>query len=82
MTGLAVQLQGWRYPVVCQTERGELRYDNFEGRWGAPAELHRFLQSYAIEKTRIEARRQGHSLTELLLPDGSVRLTVQIGGAA
>lgn len=32
-TGLAVELPGWRYPVVCETTNGQLRYDNFEGRW-------------------------------------------------
>ncbi len=32
-TGLAVELPGWRYPVVCQLATGELRYDNYEGRW-------------------------------------------------
>ena len=31
-TGLAVELPDWRYPVICQTETGEIRYDNYEGR--------------------------------------------------
>ena len=30
--GLAVQLQNWHYPVVCQLESGELQFDNFGGR--------------------------------------------------
>ena len=49
--GLLVQLPGWRYPAVIDTESGEVRYDTFEGRWGDPAQLHRFLQAYAVEKT-------------------------------
>lgn len=32
-TGLAVQLSDWRYPVVCDTVSGQLRFDNFAGRW-------------------------------------------------
>ena len=33
--GLGVQLPDWRYPVVCQTDTGQLHYDTFEGRWKA-----------------------------------------------
>lgn len=32
-TGVGVQLPGWRYPVVCQPATGQVRFDNFEGRW-------------------------------------------------
>ncbi|MEX2171775.1 MAG: DUF1257 domain-containing protein [Pirellulales bacterium] len=79
-TGLAVPLPGWNYPVVCETSTGRLRYDHFEGRWGDPAQLDRFLQAYAAEKIRIEARRQGHTVTEQPLEGGSIKLTVQVGG--
>ena len=80
--GLAVRLRDWTYPVVCQLQTGELQYDNFGGRWGQQQELDQFLQAYAVEKTRIEARKRGHTLTEQSLTDGSIKLTVQIGGAA
>ena len=80
VTGWGVQLQRWRFPVVCQTETGQVQYDNYEGRWGDPAQLDRFLQGYAIEAAKQEARRQGYSVTEQPLADGSVRLTVQVGG--
>jgi len=73
-TGLAVELPGWRYPVVCQTETGELRYDNFGGRWGAESELHRFQQAYAIEKVKLELRKQGQTPVEQPLADGFVRV--------
>jgi hypothetical protein len=79
--GLAVQLTGWLYPVVCDLAAGQLRFDNYGGRWGQQAELDRFLQAYAVEKTFIEARRHGHTVHEQPLADGSVRLTIQIGGA-
>jgi hypothetical protein len=47
--------------------------------WGDKRELDRFLQAYAVEKARIEARRQGHTVTEQSLADGSIKLTVQVG---
>src|SRR5262245_2879993 len=53
-TGLAVQLPGWQYPVVCDVATGQLHFDNFGGRWGDQRELDRFLQTYAVEKARIE----------------------------
>jgi hypothetical protein len=33
VTGWTVQLQDWRYPLVCQTETGQVQFDNFDGRW-------------------------------------------------
>ena len=80
VSGLGIQLPRWRYPVVCQTETGQLQYDNYGGRWGDPVELDRFLQGYAVEKAKLEARRQGHSVTEQALENGSIRLTVRVGG--
>ena len=80
--GLAVQLRNWHYPVVCQLESGELQFDNFGGRWGEQRELDGFIQAYAVERARIEARQRGHTITEQALTDGSIKLTVQIGGAA
>jgi len=81
-TGLIVQLSDWQYPVVFNTSTGEARYDNFGGRWGDQKHLDRFLQIYAVEATKIQARLKGHSITEQTLTDGSIKLTVQIGGAA
>jgi hypothetical protein len=77
-TGLAVQLPGWRYPLVCETASGTLRYDNFSGRWGNPRELDRFLQAYAVERAKLEARRKGHTVVEQSLADGSIKLTIQL----
>ena len=81
-TGLLIKLPSWRYPVVCQTETGTLAFDNYRGRWGEQQYLDRFLQAYAVEKTRIEARKQGHQVTEHLLADGSIRLSIEVGGGA
>jgi len=80
VTGLAVQLPDWRYPVVCETTSGQVKFDNYNGRWGDQQELDRFFQSYTVEKTKLEARRKGHSVTEQNLADGSIKLTVNVGG--
>jgi hypothetical protein len=80
--GLAVELPGWRYPVVCDLARGSLKLDNYGGVWGEQKELDRLLQAYTCEKTKIEARRQGHAVTEQPLSDGSIKLTVHVSGGA
>ena len=77
-----MHLPGWRYPAVIDTAAGVVRYDTFNGAWGSPTQLDRLMQSYAVEKARIEARKAGHSVTEQSLPDGSIKLTVHVGGAA
>jgi hypothetical protein len=81
-TGLIVKLPGWNYPVVIDTTTGEVQFDNYNGRWGAQAELDKLLQAYTVEKASIEARRAGHSVAEQVLTDGSIKLTISVGGAA
>jgi hypothetical protein len=81
-TGHGVQLPGWRYPIVCDTQQGRILFDNYNGSWGNQQELDRFQQAYAVEKARIEARRRGHSVTEQTLADGSIKLTIQVAGGA
>lgn len=81
-TGVIVKLPGWRYPAVFDTQSGQARFDNYEGRWGEQAQLDRFLQGYAVEKAKLEARKKGHTVTEQSLADGSIKLTVSVGGAA
>src|SRR4051794_31077043 len=80
--GLAVQLPDWRYPLVCDLAAGTLRYDNYQGVWGDPAHLDRFLQAYAVERATLEARRRGHSVIEQPLADGSLKLTIRLSGGA
>jgi hypothetical protein len=77
-TGLAVELPDWRYPVVCQTETGQLHYDNYEGRWGDQKHLDTFKQTYAIEKAKLEARREGRTAIEQPLDDGWVRVRIPV----
>ena len=81
-TGLAVKLPDWQYPVVCDTATGQVKFDNYNGRWGDQKELDQFVQMYAVEKARIESHKQGHSVTEQQLTDGSIKLTIQVNGGA
>jgi hypothetical protein len=81
-SGQVVNLPGWTYPVVIDTASGEVFYDNFNGAWGEPRQLDRLLQAYAVEKAKAEARRAGHTVTEQPLADGSIKLTVHVGGGA
>src|SRR5262249_27424911 len=74
--GLLVHLPGWEYPAVIDTLSGTIRYHNYEGRWGAQAQLDRFLQAYAVEKARLEARKAGHTVIEETLADGSILLQI------
>lgn len=77
--GLGVRAPRWNYPIVCELTSGQLHYDNFEGRWGDPKFLDQFKQAYAVEKAKLEARRQGRTVTENQLQDGSVELVVEVG---
>ena len=81
-TGLIVNLPGWTYPVVADIVTGEVQFDHYNQAWGKQVELDRLLQAYAVEKTRVEARRMGHSLSEQRLSDGSIKLTLQVTGGA
>ena len=81
-TGLCVALPGWNYPVVCETQSGAVKYDNYGGHWGEQKHLNSFLQAYSVEKCRIEARKKGHRVSECRLEDGSIKVTVHVGGAA
>ena len=81
-TGLAVQLPDWQYPVVIDTTSGQVRYDNYGGRWGEQGRLDAFLQAYAVEVVKAQSRRKGHTVTEQALENGSIKLTVQVNGGA
>jgi hypothetical protein len=79
-TGLGIELPHWRYPVVANLKSGQIRFDNYGGRWGNQEFLDRFLQGYAVEKAKIEARKKGHSIVEQRLGNGSIKVTVNVGG--
>ena len=81
-TGQIVQLPGWTYPVVIDTEKRQISMDNYGGAWGDQKELDKLMQAYAVAKASLEARKQGHSVTEQTLTDGSIKLTIQVAGGA
>ena len=81
-SGLLVRLPDWLYPVVLDTATGQIHYDNYNQAWGKQEHLDRFLQLYAVEKARIEARKRGHNVVEQALQDGSIKVTIKIGGAS
>ena len=56
---------------------GSIRYDNFGGVWGDQSRLDAFLQMYAVERAKLEARRAGQLVSEQALADGSIKLTIQ-----
>ncbi len=78
--GILVELPDWVFPVVCVLDTGEVRYDHFNGAWGDEKHLNQFVQTYCIEKATLEARKKGYSVVEQNMVDGSVKLTVNIGG--
>jgi hypothetical protein len=75
VTGTALRLSGWRYPVVVDGH-GRLFYDHYEGQWGDLAHLHRFRQAYAEAATRRFAHAQGFRITRTVQTDGTVRLAL------
>lgn len=79
-TGVIVNLPGWRYPAVFDTQSGQAGFDNYGGRWGEQSHLDRFLQAYAVEKALIESRKRGHTVTKQSQANGSIKLTVTVGG--
>ena len=80
--GLAVRLRDWRYPVVFDTATGETKFDNYQGHWGKQERLDEFLQAYAVERATLEARSKGYTVSEQSLADGSIKLTINVGGGS
>jgi hypothetical protein len=44
--------------------------------WGEIKEYDRLIQMYAVERTKIEARRHGHTVSETALEDGTIKLQI------
>jgi Protein of unknown function (DUF1257) len=78
--GLLIHLSGWQYPVVIDTLTGAVRYDNYNGAWGAQSQLDRLMQCYAVEKAKLEAKKKGYQVSEQQLQDGAIKLTIMQGG--
>jgi hypothetical protein len=81
VTGLLVQFPDWQYPAVIDPLTGSVKFDNFQGHWGDQRHLDRFLQMYAVERAKLEARKKGYSVSEQALENGSIKLQIAEGGA-
>ena len=82
VTGWCIKLPGWLYLAVADLTTGQVKFDNYEGSWGDQKHLDAFVQAYAVEKATIEAKKRGHTVYEQPLADGSIKLVIQVGGAA
>ena len=78
VAGLGIELPRWKYPVVANTDTGQLKFDSYGGRWGSQEYLDQFLQMYAVEKAKIESRKRGHSVCEQRLDNGAIKLTINL----
>lgn len=77
-TGLGIKAPGWQFPIVCNLSTGTVDYDNYNGNWGPQARLDEFLQAYTVERAKLEAQKNGYSVFEETLSDGSIKLSVTV----
>ena len=75
-SGFLVQFPGWEYPAVIDTLTGTIRYDDYGGAWGDQRHLSRFLQIYAVERAKLEARKKGYTVNEHSLENGSIKVQI------
>lgn len=76
LEGVIVKLPEWSYPIVINPTSGEVKFDNYHGSWGDQKHIDAFMQAYAVEKAKLEARRKGMPCSEKVLSDGRVELTI------
>jgi len=75
-----VQLEGWNNRVTVDVATGECFYDNYNGRWGANETLDGLQQDYAVAAAAAQAAEEGHTMEEVKLDDGSIKLIIPLGG--
>jgi hypothetical protein len=74
--GIGVQLPGWNWPAIIDTESGEVRYDNYNGSWGAQAHMDELVQAYSVSKAYNTALMHGMTVHEELQENGDIKLTI------
>ena len=57
--GIAIKIEGWRYPIVIDLDTGEVFYDDYRGRWGNVEDIKKLKQLYAVETVLDIAQKQG-----------------------
>ena len=75
--GMSVQLDGWKYPVVIQSD-GSVKADNYNGSWGKQEKLTELQAFYGLEKAKIEAMRKGYTTMESVDKEGNPKLAIQL----
>jgi hypothetical protein len=76
VTGYAIQLPNWRYPIVIAGD--QVAYDDYNGAWGRASDLDRLREEYAIEVAYRAAQAQGwyceraDGALRIYHPDGAV----------
>lgn len=75
--GFGFTLPNWTYPLVL-TKDGELKYDNYEGRWGKTSDLDAIKGLYAVQQHRMTAASLGFLCTDL--PNGGLEIHTPGGG--
>jgi len=66
-TGLLLELPGWLYPVIINTDTGKAKFDNYNEQWGKQVELDKFMVAYSISVTELQLGAEGYSLDESTL---------------
>lgn len=85
-TGFGIQMPGWSYPIVVETD-GSLKFDDYHGRWGDVTQLHKLTDDYAQLVVKNECDNLGwytekNDQGELVVhhPEGGI-IIVQKGGS-
>ena len=75
--GRAIQLEGWRYPMVIK-EDGSVAFDNYNGSLGKTELMSEFRAHYGIEAAKSAARKAGYSYYETVEENGDLKLTIDV----
>lgn len=76
------KLPGWYYPVVVDSQTGEISFDNYKGSWGDEKELHKLIQEYSLEVAEEEASEfvlQGYTIEREKQENGDIQLVISQG---
>ena len=76
---IKVTLPGWTYPVLFNSQTGDVAYDNYEGKWGDIRQLHNLVQEYALqvaEDQASELKLQGWTIERVPQANGDIQLVL------
>jgi hypothetical protein len=79
-SGIQVKFDSWHYPVTINTQTGECKFDNYNGRWGSEKLLDQLKQGYGVEAARMQAESENREMEEMRLDDGSIKCVIPLGG--